>query len=1228
MATLTDAVPGRAVPGAASPGRLAPAAAVTVTAGPAGGAGAAPRPATGAGVTHGSAPAGAGVAPQPAVATATAVTAGPAGGSGSAPGPARGIAVTTAGPAGAGTAPPPAVAAIPAATVSAGQAAGAGTAPAPALRITVTPASAPAGAGTAPPPTVAAVPVTTVSAGQASSAGSAPGPALAVTVAPAPSPAGAGTAPAPSVSTATAGTGLAGQASSAGQAPAPAGHPASTPPGGAPAGTGTAPPPSAAAATAAPAGQATGAGQAPAPSVATAATVAAGAPASTGTAPAPAGAAAIAATTGPAGSAGQAPAPAPATAVTQAPPAPAGAGAAPPPTASTSTAATAAASPASGDGQAPPPAGTAASPETPPAAPGTGTAPRPALGVTAAVHAGLAAGTGDAAQAAAYTGLARAGLAAGTGTAPGPDVWAFSEVAGFVADSLVIARVIELLGGGVPSTVPQCAGAVFRLGRGYDLGSPQPVVDLLMTLMGDGSRPLSWRADNRTLTLPVTILVPTTGNLVADRLTLSAARELLLEAISADEFTIVWAPDGQNGGLNLVWDCFRAHAAQVNHDVLRARQLVSEMVITFDALPYGRSDTLTSLVFDSPVAGQTAPVTPLTVDDYSTVSTSTQATWFSQSPVTALFTNSAMWSHLLTDSNSPLTYTRTLAGAIDLTNYGKLTFYLGLGADPGEYRLWTRDTPVTVAVTLTDNLSRTLAFSTRVAANASADAAWPKWNQVTLTIPQGRTFNYNNVTKYQIIAWNQVHTWLSRLELSATAYLSGLRAVPSTSPKRPASIRGGTYVLYDVLGSAPAPLAVHCQLGYVEQQATTKTITLPGTPGTTNQYTAPPENPNWLSGDSTNFDTGTTGQWTGSDGAATNATLTASGTQAHSGAFSLRMQAASAATMTAASTTTANVPVQGVPCSAGDRIAVRAWVRAGTTGRSVTVGAQFFTAASAPISVVSLSPVTDSSGAWTQINGRVTAPATAAFARLVVTVASPASSELHYVDDAYLAYAVQGTVVCNAAGGGGGSTTDRQNAGGGAGAGEIAWEVNLDLTPGANHAYQVGTRGIPRTPVNNVAGSGDGTDGGDTTFAGSTVTVTAHGGKKGGGAVQSYIGGAGGLGGTGSSNTHHFNGGAGSAGDYTQWEGGGGGGGAGDGGAGAAAGSGGQHNPGAGGAAGGAPASPAGPATRATAGRPPGPGSAATRPRPAASCPAAAAPAPRPTRPSTWAQPAATARSP
>ena len=173
----------------------------------------------------------------------------------------------------------------------------------------------------------------------------------------------------------------------------------------------------------------------------------------------------------------------------------------------------------------------------------------------------------------------------------------------------------------------------------------------------------------------------------------------------------------------------------------------------------------------------------------------------------------------------------------------------------------------------------------------------------------------------------------------------------------------------------------------------------------------------------------------------------------------------------------------------------------------------------------------------------------------------PAVGEFHYFDDLYLAYGVQGVVACLGAGGAGGSTQGKKNAAGGAGAGELGWELNLDLTPGGLHQYSIGKAGQP------VSTPGSGQNGGDSWFQGSTVQVRGHGGQGAVNAFGDYSQGNGGLGGTGSVNTFHQPGGAGQQGYYLNWEGGGGGGAAGDGGPGQI-GTGGRNLPGVGGPAG------------------------------------------------------------
>ena len=105
--------------------------------------------------------------------------------------------------------------------------------------------------------------------------------------------------------------------------------------------------------------------------------------------------------------------------------------------------------------------------------------------------------------------------------------------------------------------------------------------------------------------------------------------------------------------------------------------------------------------------------------------------------------------------------------------------------------------------------------------------------------------------------------------------------------------------------------------------------------------------------------------------------------------------------------------------------------------------------------------------------------------------------------------------------------------GGGGGGGEYASGA-VAVTPLSNYPVIVGAGGAGGT-----APGGGGSAGGNSSFAGDSVTVTAHGGSAGGGATTGADG-AGGAGGTGSAATTHHNGGAGATGSTGAYGGGGG----------------------------------------------------------------------------------------
>jgi hypothetical protein len=130
--------------------------------------------------------------------------------------------------------------------------------------------------------------------------------------------------------------------------------------------------------------------------------------------------------------------------------------------------------------------------------------------------------------------------------------------------------------------------------------------------------------------------------------------------------------------------------------------------------------------------------------------------------------------------------------------------------------------------------------------------------------------------------------------------------------------------------------------------------------------------------------------WTGSNGA----TLASSGTQKHEGALSLRItpNGATANTQAAADEVAATV---------GTTYGFSVWIWA-TASFAWQAGIQWNTSGHALISQ-SLVAKTLATGTWTNITGSFAAPATTAFAQLVVRAnGTPAGSNLTYVDEAML----------------------------------------------------------------------------------------------------------------------------------------------------------------------------------------------------------------------------------
>lgn len=372
--------------------------------------------------------------------------------------------------------------------------------------------------------------------------------------------------------------------------------------------------------------------------------------------------------------------------------------------------------------------------------------------------------------------------------------------------SLVIAGQIELLQGGVLSGIPACAGATFWLASGYDIGVPMPVVDLVGELIVDGERPFGRRASNRTITLPIVIHADDIG-------TLSAARETLLAAIDPQTFTLTWTRDG---GLPLVFDCFRQLAPQVTYSVAKDRQLYSQVQVQFQALPYGRSDVPQQLTFAAPVAGSpAAPPSPVLLDDYEDVNGDNWSA--SGNHITGSV--SAHWSAPSQVNPGPA-YTSFFAPT-DITDRTVLQHWAGF-ASQGFYYYWIFfGMTASFAYTLRDSSGTPLQFGKSLTATPAASQV-PNWVLVSSNIPQGQDFDYASVVSCSITITNSAGSQLNYTD----AYLDDLTAQPVTTSGTAASIRGSVYTLHGIIGTSHAPLALQFQQ---PPASTPTTVTLSGT---------------------------------------------------------------------------------------------------------------------------------------------------------------------------------------------------------------------------------------------------------------------------------------------------------------------------------------------------------------------------------------------------------------
>ena len=137
---------------------------------------------------------------------------------------------------------------------------------------------------------------------------------------------------------------------------------------------------------------------------------------------------------------------------------------------------------------------------------------------------------------------------------------------------------------------------------------------------------------------------------------------------------------------------------------------------------------------------------------------------------------------------------------------------------------------------------------------------------------------------------------------------------------------------------------------------------------------------------------GGVGSWVG----ATNATVAQSTTQALDGSYSLAATATATGTMSFSTAT----GVSGYPVQVGQTYTGMVSARAAATSRNVTAAIVWYNASGTLLSTNTGTAVADTTTGWTQATVTASAPTSAAYATLKVTVTSAAASEVHYIDEA------------------------------------------------------------------------------------------------------------------------------------------------------------------------------------------------------------------------------------
>lgn len=177
---------------------------------------------------------------------------------------------------------------------------------------------------------------------------------------------------------------------------------------------------------------------------------------------------------------------------------------------------------------------------------------------------------------------------------------------------------------------PSLNSAAYGYEASYDFNAPQPTQDVVASMLLDGERPFGDRASNRTISLPIIIF----GTMAGGMAQVLKAREYLMSIIDQQVWQTKWT--SSDTGLALLFDCFRAlpstplygfnysaGGTATGSTLGKANYPIGLITLSIQALPYGRSDIdgIQNLSFSNAISGGISPGTTsaATLDTFNTV---------------------------------------------------------------------------------------------------------------------------------------------------------------------------------------------------------------------------------------------------------------------------------------------------------------------------------------------------------------------------------------------------------------------------------------------------------------------------------------------------------------------------------------------------------------------------------------------------------------------------------